>query len=342
MKVAIVGVTGYTGIELMRLIQGHPHLEIGTLCSSTMHKNDIAELYPHLKGLVQQPVEAFDAKKIMAENELVFFATPAGISKENVAVFLEADFPVIDLSGDLRLKNPADYQKWYQKTPAATDILEKAFYAVPEFYDKPVGNLISNPGCYATATELTLSPLIKNHLIDLDSIVIDAKSGLSGAGKKLTEASHFVNVQENMSMYKVNQHQHIPEIVAHLKQFDQELKTLQFTTSLLPITRGILVSSYVKLKAGTTKEQVAEAFAYYDDKPFVRMQEENQLPQIKQVIGSNFCDIGYVINPENNYLTLVTVIDNLVKGAAGLALQNFNKWAGIDETSGLLAVPIFP
>lgn len=341
MKAAIVGVTGYTGIELVRLIQRHPSLELGTLCSQQTHSDDISELFPHFAGQLDLAVEAYDVEKIIKDNDLVFFATPSGISKDAVAPFVEKDFPVIDLSGDLRL--PADkYEQWYGKTPAPQKVLEKSFYAVPEFYTKAESNLISNPGCYATASELTFTPLIQNKLIDLDSIVIDGKSGLSGAGKKLAEISHFVNVHDNMMMYKVNQHQHIPEIVQHLQQWDEELKTIQFTTSLIPVTRGILLSSYVKLKEGVTEAMVTEAFAMYQDKPFVRVQPEGKLPQLKQVIGSNFCDIGYVVNPENNYLTLVTVIDNLMKGAAGLAIQNYNKWAGIDETSGLTDLPIFP
>lgn len=342
MKAAIVGVTGYTGIELVRLLRRHPTLELGTLHSHQMHKEDISELFPHFAGQVTEAVEPFDAQQIMKKNDIVFFATPSGISKDLVKDFAAADFPVIDLSGDLRLKKPEQYAEWYGKSPAEQEILDKAFYALPEFYTKPESNLISNPGCYATATELTLAPLIQNQLIELDSIIVDGKSGLSGAGKKLTDSSHFVNVNENMSMYKLNQHQHIPEVVQQLQQWDAAVPTIQFTTSLIPVNRGIFITAYVKVKSNVTEQMVTEAFQNcYQNQPFVRVQKQGYLPQLQQVVGSNYCDIGFGLNPENGILTLVTVIDNLIKGAAGQAIQNYNKWAGIDETAGLMDLPVY-
>lgn len=343
MKASIVGVTGYTGIELVRLIRRHPLLELGTLHSHSTNGVALSEVYPQFADQVEVQIEPFDSEAIMEKNDLVFFATPSGISKDLVKDFASADFPVIDLSGDLRLKDPAQYKEWYGKEPAPQATLDQAFYALPEFYEEAKGNLISNPGCYATAAELTLAPLLIEKLIDTDSIIVDGKSGLSGAGKKLTDSSHFVNVNENMSMYKLNKHQHIPEILQQLHQWEPAVKTIQFTTSLIPVTRGILLSTYVKLKAGVSEEIVAEAFQKcYRAQPFVRVQPIGHLPQIKQVAGSNFCDIGFGKNPGNGILTVVTVIDNLVKGAAGQAIQNFNKWAKIDETSGLTDLPLFP
>ncbi|MCD5001075.1 N-acetyl-gamma-glutamyl-phosphate reductase [Enterococcus saccharolyticus] len=341
MKAAIVGVTGYTGIELVRLIHQHPVLTLGTLHSHSLHKNSISEIYPHLQQLYKQEVEAYDAEKIMACNDLVFFATPSGISKDLVADFVQNDFPVIDLSGDLRLKNLDSYRKWYQKEPTTQEMIEQAVYAFPEFTIEK-SNLLANPGCYATAAILALVPLVQAELIELDTIILDGKSGLSGAGKQLSDTSHYVTVDENMSMYKLNQHQHIPEIIQFLQQFDQKLTTLQFTTSLIPVKRGIFMTLYAKVKSGITFGQILQAYQQaYENKPFVRLQDDS-LPELRQVIGTNFCDIGFGFNEDNRVLTVVSVIDNLVKGAAGQAIQNFNKWAELDETSGLMHVPLFP
>lgn len=341
MKAAIVGVTGYTGIELVRLIHQHPSLTLGTLHSHSMHKNSISELYPHLQQLCGQEVEAYDAEKIMKNNDLVFFATPSGISKDLVHEFVAKDFPVIDLSGDLRLKDLESYQRWYKKEPTTQEIVDQAVYALPEF--SPIkGNLLSNPGCYATAAILSLVPLIQAQLIALDTIILDGKSGLSGAGKQLSDSSHYVTVDENMTLYKLNQHQHIPEIIQYLQSFDADLTTLQFTTSLIPIKRGIFMTLYAKVKEGVTNEQIQQAFDVYQTKPFVRVQSNGRLPELRQVTGTNFCDIGFGLNEENQTLTVVAVIDNLMKGAAGQAIQNFNLWAGLDETCGLTQVPLFP
>ncbi|HJF19624.1 MAG TPA: N-acetyl-gamma-glutamyl-phosphate reductase [Enterococcus columbae] len=341
MKAAIVGVTGYTGIELIRLIQQHPYLTLGTIHRSEEEPISIATMYPHLKGL-EATIEAFNAQKIMQENDLVFFATPAGVTKELVAPFVENNFLVIDLSGDLRLKEPSQYESWYQRSACDQEILKQAIYALPEFSIKK-GNLLSNPGCYATACNLLLAPLVKNQVIDLDSIIIDAKSGLSGAGKNLTQSSHFVNVDENMTMYKLNRHQHIPEIIQFLQQWAPKLQHLHFTTSLIPVKRGIFVSAYLRLAANQTVELVTNAYRKcYIDQPFVRIQPINQLPQLQQVIGSNYCDIGFGYNKATKILTAVAVIDNLIKGASGQAIQNFNIWAGLPQTTGLMQMPIFP
>lgn len=341
MKAAIVGVTGYGGLELVRLIQRHPILELGSLHSHSMHNDSIAAFYPGLQGITDKPVEPIDVEKIMTENDLVFFATPSGISRELALPFMEKDFPVIDLSGDLRLKDPAAYKKWYKKDPAPQQVLDHACYSVPEFSEIS-GNLISNPGCYATAAELSVAPLAIAQVLDPDCLIFDGKSGLSGAGKKLSDSSHFVNVQENMSMYKLNQHQHIPEITQQLQQWEPRISGIQFTTSLIPVTRGIFMTAYVKLTKSLTEAEIYQLYQQtYQDKPFVRLQPLGVLPSIKQVVGSNFCDIGLGYNEDTHVLTVVSVIDNLVKGAAGLAIQNFNKWAKIDETSGLDLVPQF-
>lgn len=342
MKVAIVGVTGYTGMELVRLLRNHPILEIGTLHSHRNYGEDFANFYPQFQNMFHQEIEAYDPQKIMEKNQLVFFATPAGVSKELVAPFVAADFPVMDLSGDLRLKDGASYQKWYGKPPADEKLLSQAEYYLPELQAIPQGKLISNPGCYATVAQLVLAPLLAEHLIEEESIILDGKSGLSGAGKHVTDASHFVNVNENMTMYKLNQHQHIPEIIQQLQLIDANFQTLHFTTSLIPVNRGIFLSSYSQLKVGVTEKQVTNAYQqYYQNQPFIRMQPTGTLPDLHQVVGSNFCDIGFGVNHSNQILTVVGVIDNLIKGASGQAIQSVNKWLGIEETTGLLTPALF-
>ncbi|URZ87371.1 N-acetyl-gamma-glutamyl-phosphate reductase [Floricoccus penangensis] len=350
MKAAIIGITGYTGLELLRLINKHPFLEIGGLYSHSYAEQNLDDVYPYLKNLVKdnQLIKEFDAKEIMAANDLVFFATPSGVSKDQAQIFLDANFPVIDLSGDYRLKDASEYEKWYKSSASHKDYLGKVNYQVADLAHletKSIKNssYISNPGCYATATILALTPLVKEKLIDLSSIIVDGKSGLSGAGKKLTDTSHYVTASENMTLYKVHEHQHIPEIIQYLKNWDNDLQALHFTTSLIPVKRGIFITAYAKVKKGVTESDLQQAFEnIYAEKYFVRLQEQGRLPELRQVTASNFCDLGLSLNDDTGVVTVVAVIDNLVKGAAGQAIQNYNLWAGIDEKLGLEDIPLFP
>lgn len=340
MKAAIVGFTGYTGLELVRLIHLHPVLEIGTLHSHSVQENSV-NVYPHLQQLVNQRIYPFDPLQIMQENELVFFATPAGISKDLVSPFVEQDFPVMDLSGDLRLKEAGVYQQWYQQTPAADRLLHAATYALPEFQTSH-GNLMANPGCYATAAILAAAPLVRRKWL-AGIPIFDGKSGLSGAGKKLSDTSHFVTISENMQTYKLNQHQHIPEIVQQFQQWDPELTAIQFSTSLIPVNRGIMMTLYVPVAPERTAEDIYQRYQEdYQEQPFIRLQPLGKLPELRQVTGTNFCDIGLVLNPMTHIVTVIAVIDNLVKGAAGQAIQNVNKWGGLEETAGLRQIPWYP
>ncbi|MFT8938712.1 N-acetyl-gamma-glutamyl-phosphate reductase [Leuconostoc falkenbergense] len=334
-KAAIVGITGYAGLELLRLLYSHPFIEVAVITNTQPDGHDISEQFPHLSGMYNLSPEPFDALHIMQKTDIVFFATSSGISKDIAEPFILADFPVIDLSGDFRL-TADDYQKWYHKTPATPALLAKSQYSLADFYDDETTSYIANPGCYATATLLALAPLAQHHLLDQNNIVIDAKSGLSGAGKSLNTTSHFVNVSDNFTMYKPNSHQHIPEITQQLHIWQPDIAHIQFTTSLLPINRGIFVSAYVKLKEPRTPQQLQELFENtYADKTFVRVMPSNELPNIKQVVGTNFADIGLTYNPETQFLTIVSVIDNMIKGAAGQAIQNANHFFGFPESTGL-------
>lgn len=339
MQVSIVGITGYSGLELLRLIHQHPQLELASVYANKEAGQSLASIYPHLKGIYDLEVEVFDSQKIMKEADLVFFATPSGIAKDLVWDFVKADFPVIDLSGDHRLVG-FQYEKWYHKPAAHPSIQKEFIYALSEFVDVRGSKFISNPGCYATATELSLIPLIREDIVDLDKIIVDAKSGLTGAGKTLTESSHFVNVYENYATYKLNEHQHIPEIVQMLRQFQPNLEQIQFSTSLLPVRRGIVVTAYLQVKGEMDQKRIAKLYhAAYEDKPFVRIQEG--LPDLHQVLYSNYTDIGFTYNPTTKTVTVMAVLDNLMKGAAGQAIQNLNLMYGFKETTGLSMVPAY-
>lgn len=342
MKVSIIGVTGYGGMELVRLLLQHPEVEIISLHSHSQSGKTVNEVLPQLKKLIDLPIETIDTKQIMKNAELVFLATPSGVSKTIASDFIAAEFPMIDLSGDFRLKEPVQYEKWYKNSSVQENYLEKFDYGLADIKSEYAKKFIANPGCYATGTLLSLAPLVQTTNIDVNSIIVDGKSGLSGAGKNLTEASHFVAVNENMSLYKMNSHQHIPEVIQQLKEWNQEISAIQFSTSLIPVTRGIFITTYVKSKQLFENGEVEKLFrTFYQDNYFVRVQDPESYPSLKQVIGSNFCDIGVAYNPATKIITVVTVLDNLVKGAAGQAIQNLNKLAGWPEELGLKMCPMY-
>ncbi|MGX7203661.1 N-acetyl-gamma-glutamyl-phosphate reductase [Enterococcus pingfangensis] len=343
MKVAIIGVTGYSGIELVRILLRHPNVEICSIHSHAQKEEGIADYLPHLNRLLDLPLESINPKLIMEQADLVFLATPSGISKKVAQAFIKADFPIIDLSGDFRLKAKGQYEKWYKNSSAPREYLQKAHYGLADFYAEPSSKLIANPGCYATGTLLSLAPLVQQDIIEKDSIIVDAKSGLSGAGKKLSDSTHFVTSNENMTLYKMNSHQHIPEIMQQLQTWNSNISAIQFSTSLIPVTRGIFITAYAKSKEQLTQSQLWEIYhAFYQEKPFVRVQARDVYPELRQIIGSNFCDIGVAYNEVTKIITVVTVLDNLVKGAAGQAVQNLNHFAGWPEETGLDLVPIYP
>lgn len=343
MKVAIIGVTGYSGLELIRLLSQHPEVEIQSLHSQSMINHKISDIYPHLKNSCELMIKEIDSEVIMNETDLVFLGTPSGVSATLGQPFIEANFPLIDLSGDFRLKTEGAYEKWYGKASAPLESIHQAEYGLAEERQQPQVKLIANPGCYATGALLSLAPLVKEELVQEDSLIIDGKSGLSGAGKVPSPSSHAVSVMENMTVYKMNQHQHTPEILQQLQQWNSEIEAIQFTTSLIPVTRGILLTIYAKAKKEVSETELFNLFeTYYQEKPFVRIQPIGMYPDLKQVQGSNYCDIGLAYNPGTRLITIVCTLDNLVKGAAGQAIQNLNIMWGFPEEMGLLNSPVFP
>lgn len=344
MKVSIIGTTGYGGVELLRILHSHPEFDIHSI-HSTKEEVAISDEYPHLYGIIDKKMSSIDADKIADESDLVFFATPSGVSSSLVDQFKGKDIKVIDLSGDLRLKNTSDYLKWYKKTPANEAIVDEAVYGLSEWNKEQVkaANWVANPGCYPTATLLGLAPVVKEGLIDPRSIIVDAKSGTSGAGRAASRATLYAEVNENFKIYKVNEHQHIPEIEQQLMVWNSEIQPITFSTHLLPLTRGIMATMYVQLLADWETERVIDLYqSYYENEPFVRVRPQGYFPSIKDVSSSNFCDIGLYVDKRTNRLTIVSVIDNLMKGAAGQAVQNANIMFGLESHSGLKFMPLYP
>lgn len=341
MKVGIIGATGYGGLELIRLLHNHSKVTSITLFTSSDEGVLFSDKYPHLKGLYDFPLKAI-TKQAIAELDVVFTSTPSGVSGQLLPDLANEHTVFIDLSGDLRLKNIADYETWYNKKPAPQSFVDQAVYGLAEWQQTNDAKIIANPGCYPTAVLLSLLPLLKENLIDGSQLIIDAKSGISGSGNKPSQGTHFTENTEATSIYKVNKHQHIPEIEQAIAIYTGESQPITFSTHLVPMIRGIIATSYAPLKDGVTEADLYAAYdKHYAHKPFVRILADATRVSTNQVRGTNFCDIHVNVDARTNRVTIVSVIDNLVKGAAGQAIQNMNARFGYDETEGLTQVPVF-
>jgi N-acetyl-gamma-glutamyl-phosphate reductase len=345
LKAAIIGGTGYGSIELVRLINKHPHLEIGSVVSNSQSGSNFSGIYPHLSEIVEQPLEKFDVDRLSENNDIVFLATPSGVSSKLAPQLYDKGIKCIDLSGDFRLRSIEEYETWYKHSPSEEKYLNQATYGLSEIYPEQIktAKLIANPGCYPTATALGLIPLLKTNLADEKSIIIDAKSGVSGAGRGLSLTAHYSEINENLKAYKLGKHQHIPEIEQVLSDESGSPVTITFTTHLVPMTRGIMCTMYVNLREEISTKKVIDLYKqFYQESHFIRVRPEGNIPSTKEVLGSNYCDIGLHVDDRTNRLTIISVIDNLVKGAAGQAIQNVNLMNGWDERTGLMDIPIYP
>jgi N-acetyl-gamma-glutamyl-phosphate reductase len=344
-RAAIIGATGYGGAEVIRLLQAHPLVKITSVISTSNAGAPLADHFPHLQEVVVDILDQLDVDLIASKADAVFLATPAGVSAELSPKLLAAGLKVIDISGDLRLKSSSDYEKWYKKKPASEEILAKSIYALSEVFGDEVkgSDLIANPGCYPTATLLGLIPAVKAGWIDPSTIIIDAKSGVSGAGRGVSLGVHYAEVNENLNVYKVNKHQHIPEIEQALSRVAGKPVVTTFTTHLVPMTRGIMSTMYATVNGEHTAADFIELYRqFYEGRKFVRIRQEGKFPFTKEVYGSNYCDIGFAVDERTGRVTIVSVIDNVVKGAAGQAIQNLNLMYGWEETTGLLFAPVYP
>ncbi|MGK9043334.1 N-acetyl-gamma-glutamyl-phosphate reductase [Mammaliicoccus vitulinus] len=343
LEIGIVGGSGYGAIELMRLLNQHKEVKIKYVFSHSKSGDDIKETYPHLQDNINVPFSSLDVDKV--DCDLIFFATPSNVSKHFIPKLIKRGIKVIDLSGDFRLKDPAVYEKYYGEKPAEQSVLDEAEYSLAEWsnINKNSTNIIANPGCFPTAILLSLHPLLENNLINKESIIIDAKTGVSGAGRGLSQNAHFGEANENFSAYKIGTHKHTPEIEQYLSQVSGSDIKVMFTPHLVPMTRGILATIYVDLNEHITGEALYNLYSkIYEEKPFVRIRTLGELPKTKEVLGSNFCDIGIYVDEERNKAVIVAVIDNLVKGASGQAIQNMNILYGFNENEGLNLLPVYP
>lgn len=343
MKAAIIGGTGYGGLELIRLIHNHKYLTVSHVVSSSQPGEKLEEMYPHAATFLKGDMKEFDAKVLEKEADVVFFATPAGVSKTYIPELKNVQ--CVDLSGDLRLQSRHDYEVWYGGEAAPQKTLDEAVYGLTEVYYEELkqARICSNPGCYPTASLLGLIPAVQHGLIKSEGVIIDGKTGVSGAGRKQSLMTHFSETNDNVSPYKIGRHQHIPEIEDYLSKAADNRSPITMTTHLLPMTRGLMCTMYGTLKKTISTEEVVEVYkAYYETHPFVRVRPAGTFPSTKEVAGSNFCDIGLYVNEQTEQLTIVSVIDNLVKGAAGQAIQNVNVMNGWDVKEGLDLIPVYP
>ena len=346
-SVAIVGGSGYTGGELIRLLSAHPEVEIVDITSRQFEGTPVHKVHPHIRGT---DLIFRNKKPSELDADIIFTATPHGASMKIVPDLLDTGAKVIDLSGDYRFNDIDVYEKWYGIEHKSPQFIQEAVYGLCEINrDKIKGKrLVANPGCYTTCSILTAYPLVKEGLIDANTLIVDAKSGTSGAGRGAKLPNLFCEVNENMKAYGVASHRHTPEIEEQLGYAAGEEIVINFTPHLVPMNRGILATEYASLKKkedGTypTYEEIKAVYdKYYKDEPFVRVLEKGNCPETKWVEGSNFVDINFVIDERTGRIIMMGAIDNLVKGAAGQAVQNMNLLFGFEETEGLMMVPMFP
>lgn len=341
LKVGIIGGTGYTGVELLRLLAPHPEVELAVITSRGEAGLPVADMFPSLRGHVDL---AFTdpAKANLGSCDIVFFATPNGIAMQQVKALLDHGVRVIDLAADFRIRDVAVWEKWYGMTHACPESVEKAVYGLPEINREKIRNaqLLANPGCYPTAVQLGFLPLLEAGVVDVSHLIADAKSGVSGAGRKAETHILFSEAGDNFKAYGVPGHRHLPEISQGLNLMSQNEVGLTFVPHLVPMIRGIHATLYARLTADTDLQKLFEE--RYADEPFVDVLPKGSHPETRSVRGSNHCRIA-VHRPQNGDTVIVlSVIDNLVKGAAGQAVQNMNIMFGFAETAGLGVLPLLP
>jgi N-acetyl-gamma-glutamyl-phosphate reductase len=343
-KAAIFGASGYTGQELIRILSGHPQVELAAVTSRRYAGVKVSDVFPSLAGLTFLTYTDASPREIAGICDVVFLALPHGVSMEIAPVFLEAGKKVIDLSADYRLRDPATYEEWYAKHSSA-GLFGQAVYGLPELYRDAVktSSLIANPGCYPTSIILGLAPALKNKLLDVSTIIADSASGVSGAGRDPAVGSLFCEADGGFKAYKVGKHRHTPEIEQELNKLAGEKFFISFPPHLLPVKRGILSTMYASLRKEATQADLHALYAsFYAGEKFIRICSAGTFPNLSSVCGSNYCDIGLTVDPRTRRVIIISAIDNLVKGAAGQAVQNMNLVCALPEDSGLGAPPLYP
>ena len=344
-KAGIIGATGYAGNELVRILMGHKEVEIKWYGSRSYIDKKYAEVYQNMFEIVDDVCLDDNMDELASQVDVIFTATPQGFLAGVLTEDILNKVKIIDLSADFRIKDVSVYEKWYKIEHKAPQFIEEAVYGLPEINREKIkgARLIANPGCYPTCSTLSIYPLLKEGLIDPDTIIIDAKSGTSGAGRGAKVDNLFCEVNENIKAYGVAGHRHTPEIEEQLSYAAGEPVLINFTPHLVPMQRGILVTAYASLKKDVTYEEVKAVYdKYYDKEYFVRVLNKDVCPQTRWVEGSNFVDVNFKIDPRTHRIIMMGAIDNLVKGAAGQAVQNMNLLFGLDEKTGLQMAPLFP
>ena len=340
-KAGVVGATGYAGAELVRLLTGHPQAELAAISSASFTGQALSDIYPayyHICDLVCGTQE-----EVVEKSDVVFAALPHGLSQELAKTCYDAGKVFIDLGADFRLENEDDYKEWYGGTYLYKELHEQAVYALPELFREQIRGkkIIANPGCYTTAVPLALAPALRKGYIAAEGIIADCKSGVTGAGRKLTQNTHYPELNEGFSAYKVAAHRHTPEMEQSLSHVAGGTPVkLTFVPHLLPVNRGILATCYAKLQKEASLQEIRQVYEeQYGDEPFIRLLPEGRVADIKNVRYSNYCDISLHMDPRTNTFIAISAIDNMVKGAAGQAIQNMNLAFGLDETCGLMLTP---
>ena len=344
-KVGIIGATGYAGGELVRLLLGHKEAEIVWYGSRSYVDQSYASIYQNMFQLVDAKCMDDNMEALADQADIIFTATPQGLCASLISEDILSKTKIVDLSADFRLKNVKIYEEWYKIGHKAPQYIDEAVYGLCEINREKVkgARLVANPGCYPTCSTLSIYPLLKENLIDPSSIIIDAKSGTSGAGRGAKTDNLFCEVNENMKAYGVANHRHTPEIEEQLSYAAGTPVLLNFTPHLVPMNRGILITAYASLKKEVSYEEVKAAYdKYYENERFVRVLQKDVCPQTKWVEGSNFVDVNFRIDPRTKRIIMMGAMDNLVKGAAGQAVQNMNLLFGLDEAEGLRMAPMFP
>lgn len=338
-RAGIIGLSGYTGFETLKILLRHDQVRV-TYVSANTTTGPAATIWPQLRGQTKLVCEKTSTAKAAARCDVVFLAVPHTGAMALVPPLLKAGKVVIDLSADYRLKSAAEYKKWYHKAHSDKRRLGKSVYGLPELFKAKIqkASLIANPGCYPTAAILGLAPLVSTHTKAVESVTIDAKSGVSGAGKKLAEGLMFTEANENFKAYRVLNHQHTPEIETYLSQLAGKEMRVTFVPHLLPINRGILSTMYARFNTKLTAAKLQAIYKkFYKTEPFVRVLCDGEQPEIKNVAHTNYCDIGLSVSADGKTAVVTSAIDNLVKGAAGQAVQNMNLVYGFEETKGLIS-----
>ncbi len=344
LKIGIYGASGYTGQELLKILVRHPEADVVVLTSRKFKGLPVSDIYPAFKDLTDQKYIDASPEDVASLCDVIFLAVPHGEAMEVAPYFLEKGKKIIDLSADYRLRDVKVYEKWYKKH-TSSNLIQRAVYGLPELYRNDIteANLIANPGCYPTGVILALAPVLKEKYIDISSVIVDSKSGVSGAGRELSIGSLFCEANEGFKAYKICTHRHTPEIEQELSLLAGCNVTVSFVPHLIPVSRGILSTIYATLQRDISVSDLVGLYKkFYRNDIFVRIYDEGTYPNISCVRGSNYCDIGFALDDKTGRVIIIAAIDNLMKGAAGQAVQNMNLMSGFPEDMGLNLVSLFP